>query len=151
MTKVGKKDVKIEDYDMEDVYDSLRYTYDKDGPEAVNGYLDVWYAKTEDENLKDKISELKKGGWFGNWDYQVTQPAYRLLCEKKTPYRGMKDICKLDNIMDKEAHEVPVQWQGTLILIFFTILLSIGIRTTIWSMSRAYQKRRKGKKSRRKI
>jgi len=78
---------KEEDFDMEDIYDSLAYGYhvhgEKKGEEALNAYLDVWYKKHEDEKLIDAIKQMKKGGTFGNMDYQVTQPAFRLGCEKK--------------------------------------------------------------------
>lgn len=118
-----------------DVYDSLKYGYLKDGPkheESVKKYLDAWYGNTKDENLKEKIKGLKKGGWFGNADYQVTQPGFRILCEKKTPYRDMKDICKMDNIMDKDPHIEPMKWQGRVIFNLLMFLGAVFIASSIY-------------------
>lgn len=102
------------------VYDSLLYTYiqkgQKEGERATKGYLDVWYGKTADDKLEEQVDKFKRGGWFSNPDYQATQPAFRLLCEKGTPYRDLKKICRMDNIMDKDPYVSPFTMEGKIVM-----------------------------------
>ena len=106
----------LEELDERDIYDSLKYAYIKHGKKSTDDYLDVWFINTKDEDLERDVNVLKKGGWFGNADYQAVQPGLRLLCEKQQPYRGDNKICKMDNIMDKDAYAFGPTWQGQMII-----------------------------------
>ena len=143
-----------EGFDMDDIYDSLRYGFEKNGPSSVEGYLDVWYNETDDDKLIDKIKNVKRGGWFSNSQYQATQPGFRLLCEKKKPYRKMDEICKLDNIMDAEPYVAPYTWQGKLVIYAFLFIFIIlagneGRKILGKNMGQRRRKVIKRKKSRR--
>jgi hypothetical protein len=100
---------KIDELDVEnDVYDSLAYGYLKHGESyedtVSKDYIDssFSFANVEDEDVVDKIKETKRGNWLGNSDYGAIQPAFRILCEKKTPYRNIKEICEIEDIMAKD-------------------------------------------------
>ena len=130
-----------EEFDMDDLYDSLRYSYKESGEDAVNNYIDAWYGDVKDSELKDAIEKSKEGGLFGNQEYQATQPGFRLLCEKKKPYRDMKDICKIDNIMDEEPIIQPITSTGKIAVSVFLILFGFFVWQTV--RPKAAQKKRK--------
>ncbi len=127
---------------LNDVYYSLLYTYatrpTDEAEKAVNGYLDVWYGRVHDKHLVYTINREKEGYFFGNIDYQATQPALRLLCEKKSPYRGITDICEIQHIYDVEPYVAPVNL-NQIYCIFFTLclILSYTFKLNVIRISRS--------------
>lgn len=138
----------LEDFDNDlDLYKDFVAMGVDDTKKHLDGMYQ--YVNFDEVDIVDHIKSEKKGGYFGNADYQVTQPAHRYLCENSEPYKNRKDICDIENIKDEEAYVAPVSpviektLKFIILLVFISFSYKIGTSVGLIFNHRFGQKKKK--------